>query len=58
MLGFGAVVYDLFVAQGLQAETEHLLLASPRVANQDFYRELSILTANFPVATRNRKKRL
>jgi hypothetical protein len=40
-------MHDLFVAQGLQAETEHLLLASPRVANQDFYRELA--TAATPV---------
>ena len=40
-------MHHLFVTQGLQAETEHLLLASPRVGNQGFYRELA--TAATPV---------
>ena len=40
-------MHDLFATQGLQAETEHLLLASPRVASQGFYRELA--TAATPV---------
>ena len=44
-------MHDLFVVQGLQAETEHLLLASPRIANKDFYRELATSATPVTVTT-------
>lgn len=34
-------MYDLFVDQKLECQSSHLLLASPRVANDAFYKELA-----------------